>query len=261
MNSCLLVLHFAFAGWHLLAVILVFISGVAVAQSQDKLTVFQPVQPQKEINAERTSNKLTIDGKLNEEDWSKSPSPHVFYQVQPYQGNDSILHTHIKVLYDNHYLYVGAFCHDSLGRRGTRVPDLRRDFADGSCDLFEVTFDPFKDKRNAMSFMTNPHSAQRDELAFDDQLFDADWDALWRVRTHRSDSGWTAEMAIPWKTLRYPKGSTEWGIQFFRVARRLNQRTAWSPFPRAFSSTRMDYAGILKNIEPPPPSANVRLNP
>lgn len=261
MNSLLLLVHVAVGSWPILTILFILLSGIACAQSQDKLTIFQPVEPQREINAEKTSGKLSIDGKLTEHDWNNIPGVGNFFQVQPYQGRDTILHTRVKVLYDNHYLYIGAYCLDSLGKNGVRVPDLRRDFTESSCDLFEVCFDPFSDKRNAMSFMTNPHSAQRDKLAFDDQLFDADWDALWRVRTNRTDSGWTAEMAIPWKTLRYPKGSTEWGIQFHRVARRLNQRTAWSPFPRAFSSTRMNYAGLLKNIQPPPPAANVRLNP
>lgn len=239
----------------------VIIEGQVYGQSQDNLPVFEPLHPQREVHAERTSGRLFIDGRLTEDEWTKMKSETDFFQVQPYQGNDSILHTHVKVLYDKHFLYLGVLCHDTVGKKGIRVPDLRRDFVENSSDLFEVTLDPFKDKRNAVSFMTNPYSAQRDELAFDDQLFDADWDALWKVRTHRTDSGWTAEMAIPWKTLRYPKGSTEWGIQFFRVARRVNQRTAWSPFPRAFSSTRMDYAGVLKNIETPPPSANIRINP
>ena len=236
-------------------------SVCSFAQSQDNLTIFPPVEPRKEFRPEKISGKLFIDGKLSEAEWNQTDSIGNFFQVQPYQGDNNILHTRVKILYDDHFLYVGTICLDSLGKEAIRVPDLRRDFPPGYHDFFQIAFDPFNDKRNAMSFMVNPYSAQRDELVFDDVLFDTDWDALWRVRTHRTDSGWTAEMAIPWKTLRYPKNSNDWGIQFSRLARRVNQKTTWSPIPRAFTPTRMDYAGLLKNIQPPPPSANIRINP
>lgn len=231
------------------------------AQSQDDVVIFEPINPPKEIRANSSSERLTIDGRLSENPWRAAFEVKNFFQVQPIQGAAANPDTRVKVLYDNRNLYIGAFCPDSLGKRGVRVPDLRRDFEFFTNDIFGVALDPFRDKRNAMVFQTNPHGAQRDILAFDDQFFDRDWDALWKVRTARTDSGWVAEVAIPWKTLRYPKDSTTWGINFLRIARNKNQFSGWNPYPRATNNYRMAYEGLLTGIKPPSPSANIRINP
>ena len=98
--------------------------------------------------------------------------------------------------------------------------------------MIALSFDGFNDKRNAMALVTDPHGVQRDLLSFDDLYYDTDWDGLWRVRTTRTDSGWVAEMAIPWQTLRYPK-TTEviqnWGFNLFRSRPMTNEQTAFSP--------------------------------
>jgi len=231
------------------------------SQSQDEVVQFAPVNPPKEITAGEVSDRITIDGRLDEGGWKSLLFTSGFFQVQPYQGAKANPDTHVKVLYDKRFLYVAAFCRDSLGRKGVRVPDLRRDFEFFTNDLFGIAIDPFRDKRNAIVFQTNPHGAQRDILAFDDQFFDREWDALWKVRTSRTDSGWVAEMAIPWKTLRYPKDSVTWGINFLRIARNKNQFSGWNPYPRSTNNYRMAYEGLLQGIKPPPPSANFRINP
>lgn len=247
---------------HVLCFVLMFWALSSVwAQSQDDVVIFEPVNPPKEIRAGLSSERLTIDGRLSESPWRAAFEVKNFFQVQPMQGAEANPDTHVKVLYDNRNLYIGAFCPDSLGKKGVRVPDLRRDFEFFTNDIFGVALDPFRDKRNAMVFQTNPHGAQRDILAFDDQFFDRDWDALWKVRTARTDSGWVAEVAIPWKTLRYPKDSTTWGINFLRIARNKNQFSGWNPYPRATNNYRMAYEGLLTGIKPPPPSANIRINP
>ena len=115
-----------------------------------------------------------------------------------------------------------------------------------------------------MAFTTNAYGVQRDLLVFDDVLADLDWDGLWKVRTNRTDSGWIAEIAIPWQTLRYPKSTDSlqnWGINIMRNRRLSNDISAFSPYPRSFTFTRMDYAGVLKNLQPPPPKTNIRVQP
>lgn len=102
-----------------------------------------------------------------------------------------------------------------------------------------------------MSFAVNPYGVQRDYLSFDAMYYDIEWDGLWQTRTTRTDSGWVAEIAKPWKTLRYPKTDEEyqnWGFQLYRNRRLTNEITAFSPFPRSFSAARMDYAAVL-NME------------
>jgi len=226
--------------------------------------IFKPDSLRKEVYAVEIQASMHIDGKLSETEWSLAKPVKDFIQVEPLQGEKANNDTEIRMLYNKHFLYIAAFCKDSLGKKSIRVPDMRRDFDSDSQDFFGLSIDPFNDKRNAMSFMTNPYGSQGDLLSFDDLLYDTDWDGLWRVRTSRTNEGWIAEIEIPWHTLRYPKTDKaiqSWGINFFRTRRHTNETAAWSPYPRAFSPLRMEYAGLLKNIQPPPPSPNVRIQP
>lgn len=225
---------------------------------------FKPDSVKRKIVAVKITTSLHIDGELNEPEWSLAkPSPR-FIQVEPQQGQWSNYTTDIKVLYNHEFLYVGVFAHDPLGKKAIRATDFMRDFDYLKHDLINLSFDGFNDHRNAMAFATNPYGVQRDYLAFDDLLFDIDWNGLWDVRTTRTDSGWVAEIAIPWKTLRYPKSADTlqtWGFNVYRNRRFTNEISAFSPFPRVFSATRMDYAGELTNLQPPPPSPNIRVQP
>ncbi|MBC7920684.1 MAG: carbohydrate binding family 9 domain-containing protein [Ferruginibacter sp.] len=244
-------LYLSLAGW----------LGVAAGTYAQEATTFDPVEPPREIKAYPITGPITVDGRLEEAQWQGAPPASQFFQVEPNQGKPLAFDTKVWVLQDRRYLYFGVFSADSLGPKGIRAPSLQRDFASGSFDQVSLVFDPFRDKRNAVVFATHPYGAQRDLLAFDAAFFDDDWDSYWRVRTSRTDSGWVAEFAIPWKTLRYPKNSTQWGFQVGRVARRINQASVWSPHPRSFPISRTAYAGILTGLTPPPPSANIRLQP
>ncbi len=149
------------------------------------------------------------------------PSP-PFTEIEPYQGKAADFATQVRVLYNRHYLYFGIFSQDSLGKKAIRAIDFKRDFNPMAHDLVTITFDAFNDKRNAMCFATNAYGVQRDFLSFDDLYFDEDWDGVWRVRTTRTDSGWYAEIAIPWQTLRYPKTNDttqNWGLNLYRNRR------------------------------------------
>lgn len=226
--------------------------------------MFKPDSVKKEIEAVQITTTLRIDGVMNEAEWKLAkPSPR-FIQIEPYQGQPPSQETEVKVLYNKQYLYFGIFAHDSLGKKAIRATDFKRDFDFRTHDLVSIAFDCFNDKRNAMSFVTDPYGVQRDLLSFDDLYYDEDWNGLWRVRTNRTDSGWTAEIAIPWETLRYPKTADsvqQWGLSIYRNRRLTNEITSFSPFPRAFTSLRMDYAGVLKNLRPPPPKTNIRFQP
>ncbi|HEY2349117.1 MAG TPA: DUF5916 domain-containing protein [Puia sp.] len=218
----------------------------------------------KQIRAVRIHKTLFIDGIINEPEWALAPaSPH-FVQVDPEQGKPALYNTLVKVLYNQQYLYVGIFAMDPLGKKAIMSTDFIRDFDVTRHDLVSVAFDGFNDHRNAMAFVTDAYGVQRDLLSFDDLYYDIDWNGLWRVRTNRTDSGWTAEIAIPWQTLRYPKSkdSTQtWGFNIFRNRRLTNELSAMSEFPHAYSNLRMNYAGLLTNLQPPPPKPNIIVEP
>jgi len=245
-----------------LSFFLFFISLVVVAQKP--ATVFSPIEERKKIEAGEIKNNLKIDGKLDEGEWKNQKATNNFIQVEPNQGEKANFDSWVKMLYNRRFLYIGVFNKDTLGRKGLRVPNFKRDFDPLSQDLFGVSIDGFNDKRNAMSLITNPYGTQKDLLSYDDALYDTEWDGLWKVRTSRTDSGWVAEYSIPWQTLRYAKSKDSlqsWGINFFRNRRYSNEVSGWNPYPRAFSAYRMDYAGILMGIKPPPPSPNIRILP
>ena len=233
------------------------------SNAQDASVFPAPVNPAS-IYASKVSTSIVIDGKLNELDWQNAKVVTDFKQVEPFQGQASKYPTIVKILFDNKNIYIGAFCKDTTGKKNIRVQDFRRDFDYFDNDLFGVAFDPFNKKRNATAFQTNPYGALRDLQVFDDLVFDREWDALWSARSTITDSGWSCEMAIPWKTLRYPKqktDSTTWGVNFVRIARKDNEASAFPGFPRSFDSYRMGYVALLKGIEPPPPSTNIQVNP
>ncbi len=242
-------------------IVLLLCAGVVSAQDA---SVFKPDSVKKTISATPVYSMLRVDGHLDETAWQQAQPSLPFVQIEPLQGMPANFATHVRVLYNKHFLYFGIFCHDSLGRSALRATDFRRDFSLRQHDYVGLSFDGFNDNRNAMALVTNAWGVQRDLLSFDDLYYDTDWDGLWRVRTDRTDSGWTAEIAIPWETLRYRRSADslqQWGFNVVRNRRLTNETSAFSAYPRSFTSLRMQYAGILTNLKPPPPKPNIRIQP
>ncbi len=223
---------------------------------------FPPPRERPRVGAARAAGAMNVDGRLDEADWARATPTAGFRQIEPHQGRPATFDTEVRVLYDDTNLYVGAFCLDPAGPGGPRAADLKRDFEPDAHDVFGLSLDLLGDGRNASVFQVNPYGALHDEQAFDDALFDREWDAVWRARTTRGPRGWTAEIAIPWASLRYPAGATRFGLQMVRTVRRLNEVTGWSPWPRSFSPTRMSYEGRLEGLRPPPAGGpRVQLRP
>lgn len=218
---------------------------------------FEPPVEAAKIQAVRTSKAISIDGKLDETSWLQASPVTDFVQKDPEQGAPVSMPTEARILYDEEYLYVGAICKTTNGRSDIRTQNMQRDFNYFQNDLFGVAIDGFLD----MVFQTNPHGTQREILVMDAAIFNREWSALWKVRTQISDTAWTVEMAIPWKTLRYPKGCNKMGIILTRNIRSNNEFVSFPAVPRAFNVYRMPYGAVLSGIEPPPPSANVQITP
>ncbi len=227
-------------------------------------TIFKPDSIKKSIEAVKINTNLKIDGLLKDSEWKLAKPFDDFTEIDPHQGQKPKHYTVARAMYNKQFLYLGTFSRDTLGKKSIRVVDFKRDFNTRTSDYLGMGIDGFNDQRNCMVFTTNPHGVQRDFLSFDATYIDLDWDGLWRVRTSRTDSGWTAEFAIPWKTLRYARSADSlqnWGFNINRSRRMTNENYALSPFPRAYSVLRMEYAGIIKNLQPPPPSTNIRFQP
>jgi hypothetical protein len=176
-------------------------------------TNFDPPTVAPSFRAMPITETISLDGKLLEASWQQAEPVKDFFRMEPRQGGKYLYETEVRVLFDKKNLYFGVFCKDSLGRKGIRVQDYRRDFIYGDNDVFYLQLDPQNLKRYCVSLQATPLGTQRDLQAFDDTNRDSDWDALWRVRTHVTDSGYYAEFAIPFKSLRYDKqtDSASWG--------------------------------------------------
>lgn len=240
-------------------IILLYLAKLTIAQNS-----FTPDSAQLEFKLARINSMLSIDGKLNEAEWNQAVASSCFIQLEPEQGKVSNFKTEVKGVYNKKFLYVGFFCHSEDGKKGIRVPDLKRDFAYKQHDMVAICIDGFNDKRNSMTFACNAYGAQKDYLAYDDIFFDGDWNGLWKVRTTQTDSGWYAEFEIPWKTLRYDVSANDeyiFNINFLRVKRSNNEISVWSPYPRSLGFNRMEFAGRITNFEPPRNKTNIQMNP
>ncbi|MEL6142872.1 MAG: carbohydrate binding family 9 domain-containing protein, partial [Bacteroidota bacterium] len=222
---------------------------------------FEPPAEAPRLQAVRTAQPINVDGKLEEGSWLSASSITSFIQKDPTQGDTVSMPTEARILFDGENLYLGAICKTTNGRSDIRTQNMQRDFNYFQNDMFGIAIDGFLDKRNAMVFQTNPHGTQREILVMDDNIFNREWSGLWKVRTQILDSAWVVEMAIPWKTLRYPEGCKEMGIILTRNIRSNNEYVSFPAVPRAFNVYRMPYEAILTGIEPPPPSANIQVIP
>jgi hypothetical protein len=207
---------------------------------------------------------LTVDGRLEEPVYTAVEPLTDFIQQEPRQGELATERTEAWILYDDSSVYVAARCWDSQPDREV-ANELRRD--NGNILGNEnVTFviDTLHDRRNGYLFQTNPLGALRDMTITDDQQNPA-WNGIWYVKAARFEHGWTVEVAIPFKSLRYrSSGPQTWGINLRRLVKWKNEFSYLSLVPAALGTggvSRMASAATLVGIETPAVSKNIELKP
>ena len=127
-----------------------------------------------------------------------------FLQIVPLEGEPATERTDAWVFFDDDNIYLVCRCWDSAPPEEWVANEMRRDSQQvRQNDLFGAIFDTFQDRRNGFSFYTNPLAARADQWITDEGNPNRDWNPVWSVRTGRFEGGWTAEMAIPFKSLRY----------------------------------------------------------
>ncbi len=239
----------------LLAMCIAFLPPESAASQ----SVFPPPSERTLFQATALHGNIEIDGKLDEAIWQRTTAISDFVQKEPLQQTSSTYATQVHVAYDDHALYIAAICYQP--RDTTRVQNLQRDFSFDENDLFGIAIDGFLDQRNAVVFQTTPYGNQRDLEVIDASEVNLNWDARWTVKTSVHSDRWIAEIAIPWRNLRYPAGADRLGVIFARNVRSLNEEASLPAVPRAFSVDRMAYAGELYGFETPPPKPNLQFNP
>ena len=216
----------------------------------------------RELRAARATQPIRIDGLLDEAAWSAAEAASSFQQSEPLSGQPASMATDVRVLFDADYLYIGAFLHDSAPSLAV-VNDIRKDFTEEDQDDFEVLLDTFGDRRNGYVFSTNIEGARHDrQVALEGREVNRSWDAVWDVRTRKRADGWTVEMRIPFRALRFDRTiNATWGINFSRHVRRLNEISFWAPVPRAYSLNRVSLAGNLVGLETGSAGRDLRIKP
>lgn len=213
------------------------------------------------LAVQETSGGIRLDGRLDEPAWASAPVATAFVQAEPREGLPASEHTEVRILQDGKNLYIGAMLYDA-DPDGIIVNDIKKDFRDTGQDAFGVILDTFKDRRNGYVFLTNPGGARADwQVANEGREINASWDAIWRVRTARTPEGWSVEMEIPFRTLRFSENLDSWGINFSRRIRRKNEIDYWSPVPRAYALTRLSLAGDLDGIPHTSSGRDLRIKP
>lgn len=197
-----------------------------------------------QLSAKSVTEKIQIDGELNEAFWQDAPKVQNFFQSFPYDTSFAISKTEAMVGYDDVYLYVAAICYEIDGFRHV-TQTLRRDFNSGQNDCFLLYLDPFGDQTNGFSFGLSALGVQSEGLIVNGNEFAGDWDNKWYGEVKRYEDRYTVEMAIPFKTLRFKPENQKWGINFARADRKINEVSSWKPVPRNFGVSSLAFVGEL----------------
>ncbi|MDP2052367.1 MAG: carbohydrate binding family 9 domain-containing protein, partial [Acidobacteriota bacterium] len=176
-----------------------------------------------------------LDGRLDDPIWQKAAIISGFRQREPEEGREASEPTTVRIAYDQSHLYIGAVLDDSVPAE-IRASELRRDNTLDSDDTFSVLLDTYHDHRNAFVFRVNPRGTRFDALVRNESRFYyADWDEQWTAAATLTDTGWSVEIAIPFKILRFTGAAAQtWGLNFERVIKRRNEMAYWSGWSRNY---------------------------
>jgi hypothetical protein len=254
----------------LLAVWIVVLPQPSLAQSPAPASGSIANLPRPSATASVVAEGPTLDGDvLGDPAWAAATPIDGFVQELPTEGAPVSEKTEVRVIFTKDTLYIGAVLYDREPQ-SIVVSDSRRDAPLDDVDSFRIIFDTYRDRQNGFVFGTNPAGVEYDgQSTLEGQGgggmsgggmqgygsgggFNVNWDGAWQVRTKISDIGWTAEFAIPFKTLRFPAGESQtWGVNFQRIIRRHNERAYWAPIPRQFNIYRVSLAGSISGIRTP----------
>ena len=220
------------------------------------------------IRATRAPEGIRLDGQLDERVYYTVPAITGFIQQAPNEGAPATEKTEAWILFDADNIYVAARVWDSAPPSEWVANEMRRDTRQlRQNDTFAVILDTFYDRRNGVAFYTNPLGAIADFAITNEGNPNSDWNPVWDVRTGRFEEGWTVEMEIPFKSLRYRPGPAQvWGVQLRRNVRRKNEWNYITPLPISAGSGpggifRVSDAATLVGFDVPSGSKNLEIKP
>ena len=220
--------------------------------------------------------ELKIDGDvLNDEVWKTVTPIDQMWQAKPSSGFPSTERTEIRIGLTASTFYLAVVCYDKEPGKLV-VSDARRDATLDNTDSFLFILDTYHDSQNGFMFGTNPIGIEYDAQVDNEGQgnftgnrmqsgtvggFNINWDASWEVKSITGDFGWSAEFAIPLRTLRFASGKDQvWGINFQRNIRKTNEVDYWAALPIQFDMKRLSLAGTLTGLNLQSPG-NLKLIP
>ncbi len=225
------------------------------------------------VNASFAPEPPTVDGALDDLIWRTAARITEFVQVAPVEGDAATEDTEVFVAFDSTHLYLGMHAHYSNPGivRASRVDRDRASFSD---DTISIYFDTFLDQQRAFVFTLNGYGVQGDSLMGGGggggggfrggggvPRGDSSWDALFDSGGVLVDDGWTAELAIPFKSLRYPSNEVHrWGFQIARSIRGKDETVVWAPVSRDVSGF-LPQMGLLDGLRNLSTSRNLEILP
>jgi hypothetical protein len=225
------------------AVVVLFVCALGVfAQNARK--------PAHTLHAFRVTEKIVVDGVLNDSAWMKAPIEFDFTQRDPIEGVDPSERTEIQVAYDDTSIYFAVRMFDKEAPKIVRQLSRRDDNPDA--DYFILQLSPNHDKLTGAVFQVSAAGVQRDAIISNDNFQDQSWDGVWESAVHIDDQSWSLEMRIPFSQLRFPRGDHQvWGINAARYIHRKNETVWLQMVPKNDSGTasRMDDLDGIDGVE------------
>lgn len=237
----------------------------AVAQQGEEEALDLEALPRPELVITR-SQGIQVDGRLDEAAWAALEPLTDFVQAEPNAGAPPSERTEMWVTYDDTHLYIAAEMWDS-NPEGMVYGGMERDSPGilfEEMDALGVTLDTYLDRRSSFIFFVNPAGGIKDGQGSDDgRRRDYGWDGVVDVETRIHDRGWTVELAIPWRTLRFDPTLPEqrWGLNLMRRIRRHNEVSYWAPLDRRNRIFRMSLAGTVTGMRDLPRGRNLSVKP
>jgi len=246
---------------------------IPVANAQE-VVVGRDAEGRVSIQATRYEGAVTIDGNLDEAVYRELTPISDFVQQIPIEGAPASERTEAWVFYDDDNIYVTARNYESVPESEWIANEMRRDTGQlRTNDSFSVMLDTYLDRRNGAAFLVTPIGGFSDFAITNEgdggRGVNFDWNVVWDSRVGRFDGGWTVEMQIPFRSLRYEPGEEQtWGIQFRRIIRRINEASYLTELPISAAGNsvirglwRISQAGTLENLEVPPGNFNLEIKP